>query len=337
MTKRAEPVTIYEVAKVAGVSIATVSRVMRGSVPVSAPVKERVLDAVRELRYVPQGAASALAGGGRAALGLVLPHLEGAYYAQLLIGFETEASALGFAVEVLLANPRTDVRAAVRDLAERCSGLAFMARSSIGDDLVTELRDARSVVAVARGQVRDVSSLRTENRAPAADLTAHLLATGRRRFAFVGDPEPGSDLEDRYAGFATTLTGAGVDVPEPLRHQLVERGGTEAAARLLDDGLPDAVMCGNDLIALALMRALSRAGVRIPDDVAVTGWDDILAARYVTPDLTTVTQPVEEMGRLAARALHAQVTGAATVPEAQVLPTAVVHRGSCCTAEAPRT
>lgn len=336
MAKRTEPVTIYEVAARAGVSIATVSRVMRGSLPVSGPVRERVLDAVRELRYVPQGAASALAGGGRAALGLVLPHLEGAYYAQLLIGFETEASSLGLAVEVLLANPKTDAGAAVRQLAERVVGVAFAARSAAGDELLAELTGPRSVVAVARGVVADVSSINTENRDAMGQLVGHLLATGRTSFAFLGDPEPGSDLRERYAGFAETLRRGGCPVPEPIRCPLTEAGGVDAARRLLAGPLPDAVVCGNDLIALALMQALAKAGVTVPDQVAVTGWDDILAARYITPGLTTVTQPVEELGRLAARRLHEQVHGAA-VPETQVLPTAVVHRGSCCTADSPRT
>ena len=152
-------VTIYSVAERAGVSISTVSRVMRGSVAVADATRDRVLQAVADLQYVPSGAASSLASQRQPSLGLVLPHLEGEYYANLVVGFELAAADLGYSVAVTLANRRSDARATVRALAERVDGLAFLARSAAGDELVKELAGPRAVVTLARGSVPGVHSI----------------------------------------------------------------------------------------------------------------------------------------------------------------------------------
>lgn len=330
----AHGVTIYQVAEYAGVSISTVSRVLRGSVPVSESTRQRVLAAVTKLKYVPSGAAASLATNRQPTLGMVLPHLSGEYYANLLIGFELAAGELGYNVAVTLANPRSDARAAVRVMAERVEGLAFMARSAAGDDLIGELAGPRAVVTAARGEVPGVPALFTANTAVAIELTGHLLDTGRSRFAFIGTPEPASDLRRRYDGVSQALLEHNTEPAAVIECRLKERAGLAVAEGLLAAGLPyDALVCGNDLLALAIHRTLTLAGVRIPDDVAVTGWDDIHAARYVTPGLTTVGQPVQELGRLAAIELHAQLTGesAPTRTSPRVIASRLVHRESCCT------
>lgn len=331
---KAGPATIYEVAERAGVSISTVSRVLRKSVPVAESTREKVLAAVAELRYVPTGAASSLARKRQPTLGLVLPHLEGEYYAELLIGFELAAADLGYSVGLTLANPRSDAREAVYTLAERVEGLAFMARSAASDDLISELSGPRAVVTVARAAVRGVPAVFSGNRASAYDLVTHLVESGRRRPLFVGVPERGSDMEGRHHGYLEAMADAGFHPADALKVPLGEAGGKRAAQMLLADGLKhDALVCGNDLMAVALLAELTEAGIRVPDDVAVTGWDDIHAARYVVPGLTTVSQPMRQLGRMAVEHLHARLTGESDPPEFVVLSSHVVYRGSCCVDE----
>lgn len=319
--------TIYAVADRAGVSIATVSRVLRGTAAVAPRTRDRVLSAATELRYLPSGAASQLASSRQATLGLVLPHIDGAYYSDLIVGFEQEAGEHDHSVSLLLANPRHDATRSVRDLAERVSGLGFLARSSAGDELITDLAGPRRVVTVARGALSGVPSLRVESLASARALTDHLVATGRRRFCYLGTPEPGSDVEERVAGFREALDEHGLQ-PVGVHHcGLDEESGTVAVREVLDRWPDvDALVCGNDLVALSALRELRERHRRVPDDCAVVGWDDILAARHVTPGLTTVRQPVQQVGRLAARLL---ITGNTAQAPAR-LPSSVVHRNSCC-------
>lgn len=335
--------TIYAVAERAGVSTATVSRVLRGTANVVDATRDRVLTAATELRYLPSGAASHLASRSAADLGLVLPHIDGQYYADLLVGFEAEAGDLGYAVGLVLANPRSNADAAVTALAERCQGLAFMARSSVSDRTVADLARARAAVTVARGTVPGIESFVTENRVRAARLVGHLLDTGRRLPVFAGHVEPGSDLAERHAGFVDAHRARGQEPAPVWTCSLDEAGGDDVARRFLDAAdRPDALVCGNDLVALAATRSLARAGVTTPDDLAVTGWDDIHAARYVTPGLTTVRQPVVELGRAAARRLHELITSdpvGTDEPVGEIVPTVwpteIVHRGSCCAGAGP--
>lgn len=188
---------------------------------------------------------------------------------------------------------------------------------------------------VARRRVPGVPSVFASNREAAAQLTDHLVETGRRRILFIGTPEPGSDLDERHRGYREALAAHRLEAAPAVEAPPDEASGFAVADRLLADGVPaDAVVCGNDLLALPIMQRFAEAGVRVPDDVAVTGWDDLHAARYVRPGLTTVAQPTRDLGRAAALALHTHRVARDEVrPEAQVLDSHVVHRGSCCNAE----
>lgn len=319
--------TIYAVAQRAGVSIATVSRVMRGTATVSPRTRDLVIEAAAALQYVPSAAASQLASHRQAALGLVLPHIDGAYYSDLIVGFEQEAGRLDHSVSLVLANPRADATRAVRHLAERVSGLAFMAHSSAGDQLIRDLAGPRRVLTAARSAIAGVPSLRVASRDNARLLTDHLLATGRRTLFFLGTAEPGSDIEERQQGFLQAHQDHGVAVGGTRDCTLDEAGGRRAVADVLTEhpGV-DGFVCGNDLVALSVLTTLHATGRTVPQDCAVVGWDDILTARHVIPALTTVRQPVRELGARAA-ALLVQPEGI----DEEVLASDVVHRGTCCT------
>ena len=322
--------TIYSVAERAGVSIATVSRVLQGSTAVSEKTRDRVVQAAEELRYVPLSAARSLAVRHHEAQGLVLPELSGPYYSELLMGFESRAAELGQSVVLILAEGKQDLPRAVRRLATRVDGLAMLGSAAIPDATVTALHGSKPVVLIAGDPRPDLDTVAAENTHSASELTAHVLAHGRRRLVFVGDPASGPDIRDRYAGFVAAHESAGLRPAEPVRVPLRESSGTAVADRLLSGDLEaDGLVCANDELALAAMLRLQEGGRHLPADVAVVGWDDVMTARYMQPGLTTVRQPVRELGVLAAERLHARIGGAADAPQAQLIPTQLVIRGSC--------
>ena len=325
--------TIYSVAERAGVSIATVSRVLQGSDKVSAKTRQRVMTAVEELRYMPLGAARSLAVRHHEAHGLLLPELSGPYYSELLMGFESRAAELGQSVVLMLAEGKDDVGRAVRSLATRVDGIALLASAAIPETVPETLASSKPVVVIAGEAKPDVEAITTENAASAKALTAHVLAHGRRRLVFAGDPDSGPDIRDRYAGFVAAHEDLRLTAAAPVRTDLRESAGAYLADRVLAGDLKtDALVCANDELALAVMKRLRQGGRTVPDDLAVVGWDDVMTARYVEPGLTTVRQPVRELGALAAERLHARITSADIVDETQVLPTQLVLRASCgCT------
>lgn len=327
-----ERATIYSVAERAEVSIATVSRVFQNSDKVAPATRERVLAAAASLDYLPDGSAKSLAAKRSGVLGLVVPELVGSYYAELLIGFESAAATAGLSVMLLIAGPDDHTASwRARHLASRVDGMAVMnGPCLIAPDDIERLSHRCAVVELAAGEDTMVTGGNREN---ARLLTEHLLDHGRRRFAFVGDPDLALDARDRYAGFAAALADAGVAVPAPIRVEFARPGGEEAARRILAAAsTPDACVCANDEIALTLQLELRRSGLEVPADLALTGWDDVPAAYYT--GLTTVCQPVRELGRAAAERLVALTqVGSPGAPAPDSVPiqlaTQPVIRSSC--------
>lgn len=325
------PATIYAVAESAGVSIATVSRVLQGTNRVAEPTRQRVLDAARDLDYLPRGSARALAAKKHEAVGLMLPELTGPYFAELLVGFESAAAELGLSVALVMTD-EPGLSRPLRQLAARVDGLAVMSgREQLASAELASLARRMPIVSVASGHADGIG---TENEGSAAALTTHLFGHGRRRLRFVGDPDLAVDAAGRYAGFAAAHGEAGIPVPPPIRVRFSENDGREVARRLLagndlpGSDLPDGLVCVNDEVAVALLDELQHAGIDVPGDLAVTGWDDVMTARYTRPGLTSVAQPVRDLGRLAVTTLAALIAGTRPA-EPTTLPTRIVFRGSC--------
>lgn len=323
------PATIYDVARHAGVAIATVSRALRGSAPVSEATRARVLAAVEELGFRPSHLGTSLAARRHAANGIVFPDLSGPYYAEVLLGYEETASRLGRSVLILGTRGLADADAAVLDLAGRVDGLVILGRT-VSDTVVQRLSTAGlPVVLLARPAVGQADALHTESRAAAAALADHLAGHGWARLQFLGSPDASSDASDRYEGAKDALARRGVGLGV-TRCQFDESAGRAAAGELLDRShRPDALMCANDEIALGAMRAAEARGLEVGVDVAITGWDDVMAARHTRPALTTVRQPMRALGALAAEALDERITGTRTAPRLQLLPTELVVRETC--------
>jgi LacI family transcriptional regulator len=351
------PATIYDVAALAKLSIATVSRVLQGTGPVSAKARARVGQAADELNYVPLRAARSLAVQRHEAHGLVLPDLAGPFYGDLLMGYERWAGEHGQSVILTVTHGNPDPSRTIRDLASRVDGIVVHG-NALELPVVHDLRRANvPIVLVAHPPVTGCDSVRTESASSAEQLTSRLIEHGRRQLLFVGDPASSYDVSERYAGFSAALQAHGLDVPKPEQLPLTEEAGAAFATTLLTAtggasgvgevsrrggarrgggarwgaGRPDGLVCANDELALAILKRLTEEGVAVPDDVVVTGWDDVMAARYVQPGLTTVRQPMAELGRLAAQRLHERVTGERTRARNDVLGTELVLRGSCGT------
>lgn len=343
--------TIYEVARRAGVSIATVSRALRDSDLVAEATRARVRAAAEELNFRPSRLGRSLAEGQHAASGIVFPDLVGPYYAEVVLGYEEVAAELGRSVLILTTRGRPDPATTVVELAGRVDGMAIMG-NTVADEVVAGIAaTGLPLVLLARDSVGTADTIRTSNEEPAAELAAHLAGHGYRRIAFLGDPTGAPDVAGRYAGLVGGLTVAGLPAPVAVPCELDVSAGENAARDLLGrSDRPDAIVCGNDEIALGVHLAAEAAGLRIPDDVAVTGWDDVLAARFA--GLTTVAQPMRELGATAARWLHERIaeraerpaertdrsgrttrrTGPGVTPAPvrhQVLPTRLVIRRSC--------
>ncbi len=258
--------TIYSVADAAGVSIATVSRVVQGTGAVSERTRTKVLDAIERLDYMPTAAARSLAVRQHEALGLVLPELTGPYFSELLMGFEETAAEHRLSVVLSLAEHGGTLDAdRFARLAATVDGIAVLG-GVVSDDALRRIARQKPLLVVAGADTPGVDRLSAENTTSSAALTAHLVDDhGRTRPVFVGDPDLAPDVRQRFEGFRGVLEARRIAVPDPLRGGLREEDGLRAAERLLADGMPaDAVVCANDEIALALTSRLAGAGVGSP-------------------------------------------------------------------------
>ena len=331
MVEDRQGVNIYTVAQEAGVSIATVSRVQRGIGQVAPETRQRVLNAIEALRYRPSSLGKGLARQRHSATGIVFPDLSGPYYSEVILGYEERAVAAEQSVLILGTHGRKRSGELVMDLAGRVDGMLIMGRT-VSDDVVKALgADGVPIVLLARPPVGKIPAVRAENVESAIQLTMHLLEHGHRRIAFLGDPELSPDAAERWSGFVQAHERAGVPAPvRPVRSDFRQADGYAAAASLLDnEPRPTALMCANDEIALGVYEAARELGIKIPDQLAVAGWDDIPVAQFLSPTLTTVRQPMRELGEQAAHLLLRRVKEDSRPLKSVRLPTELVLRGSC--------
>jgi LacI family transcriptional regulator len=320
--------TIRDVARRAGVSIATVSRAMRDPSIVSDQTLRRVQAAADELDYTPSHLGRQLAERRHAANGIVFPDLSGPYYAEVVLGYEAVASELGRAVLIMATHGRPAAREMITRLAGRCDGLVVLGQTVSDEVLVGLAERGVPLVTAARPAVTGVDSVSAENHRTAHALATHLAGSGAGSVVFLGDPERSPDVAERLAGLRSGADETDMDVTLLPVESMDEQGGARAAEDLCQrpGSLPDAIACANDELALGLMTSLRARGVVVPRDVQVTGWDDIMAARYA--ELTTVRQPLHDLGATAARFLDDLIEGRRAEPRHVVLPTELIVRSS---------
>jgi DNA-binding LacI/PurR family transcriptional regulator len=332
--------TISDVARLANVSIATVSRVVNGSAPVAADTVQQVWRAIDELNYMPSSAARSLAGRRTGSIGLFLPRTSGAFFASMLHGVEMGVRESGF--ELLIhAHPQ------VAREASRASSLAGLPLGEHNTDGVLVFTECLSDDEIRRLYLRgfpqvllfrsappgvEVPCVNVENKAGARQLVDHLIEVhGRRRIGFLRGPDGNEDTLWRERGYLESLAAHGI----PADPELVAVGNfTDTIAQAaVEDWLRrgvvfDAVFAGDDDAATGALLALRQAGLSVPEDVALVGFDDLSYARLFVPSLTTVRTPIETVGLMAARQLILLIqTGSAEMHT--LLPTEPVIRQSC--------
>ncbi len=327
--------TIREVATAAGVSVATVSRVVSGSDHrVSEGTRRRVRAVVARLRYQPNLVARGLKSRVTHTIGLIVPDISNPFYPAIARGIEDVANDAGLAV--LLCNTYEDLakeRSYLTLLRKRMvDGLIFATVSANTGHLRMLRRQGVPVVLIARApEGVGIDAVLVDNRRGGREATEHLLRLGHSRIAFIG-PHTHPVERDRLAGYKDALRAAGLR-PEPALlgdGGLSAEGGAAAAASLLRRRVRfSAVVACNDLMAIGAMEELRAKGRRLPEDVAVVGFDDITFASLVEPQLTTVAQPKYRMGRLAMERMMELLNGGDRRPRRLVLDPALVVRASC--------
>jgi DNA-binding LacI/PurR family transcriptional regulator len=334
MTDPTPSTTIQDVARHAGVSIATVSRVLNGTAPVIPSTAARVQQAIRELQYVPRTAARVLARRRTDTIGLLLPEISGAFFSPMLRGIEAGVRESGYAL-LIYATQRAADAPLYRPLGDHnTDGLLVFTDSMDDDDIVRLHRAGFPLVLLHQTPPDgvDIPVVTIENKDGAFKLVEHIIVEhGRRRIGFLRGPERHEDSAWRERGYLEAL--AAYDIPfDPglvAYGEFDEQAAAVAINQWLLDGVEfDAVFTGDDDAAMGVLHALRRGGRRVPEDVAVIGFDDVPFAPYVSPPLTTVRAPTEQIGREAVRQLVRVISGEPVVP-LTLLPTELVIRNSC--------
>jgi len=317
------PPTLEQVAALAGVSRATVSRVVNGSPKVSPAVRAQVERAVAKLGYVPNRAARSLVTRRADSVALVVsePHarfFSEPFFAGMVRGVSAALAETGVQLLLLIAQDLPDRGWLERYVVGGHVDGVLLA-SLHGDDPLPGTLERAGVPAVLIGRPVDQAApgsyVDADNRGGAGKAVGHLARRGRRRIATITGSLDMGVGQDRLEGYRDGLAAAGLAGAGDLVEtgDFTEEGGAAAMGRLLErpGGPVDAVFAASDLMAAGALRALRAAGRRVPEDVAVVGFEDSAVARYAQPPLTTVRQPIEEMGRQATRLLLAQVAGEA--------------------------
>src|SRR3954447_11734744 len=311
--KRPVLMDIRTVAERANVSIATVSRTINNVPTVNAKMAKRVWEVIRELNYFPNTQARALVSGRTRLLGLIVSEITNPFFPELIQGFEDIAVEAGY--EILISSTNYDPRRmslCIRRMLERkAEGVAVMT-FGIEEPLLDQLAERNiPMVFVDQGPDRPgISLLKVDYHHGIRQGVQHLAALGHRNIAFISGPMRLHSAQSRLAAFSKSLTECGIAINQDwiVEGDHTLEGGIVAADKLLvGPRAPTAVMCSNDLTAIGVLHKVYRAGLRVPDDLSIIGFDDIHITRVTIPPLTTIQMSRSELARSAVNALRAHV------------------------------
>lgn len=329
--------TIRDVARAANVSIATVSRALNGHGNVRANLRERVQSVAAALGYVPHTCARSLSLAQTNAIGVMLPDLHGEFYSEALRGMDGEASARG--LQLLLSNMHGDRRGTetLQFMRGRVDALILMAPDIDPERLLTHLPTSLPTVLISCPDVAaDHPQFRIDNAAGADAMVEHLIASGRRRIVHLSGPRGNRDAEERIAGYREAMARHGLS-PRILTGNFEEETGTAAALQLIADAeRADALFAANDMMAIGAMVAFQRAGLAVPDDIAVAGFDDIPLARFVTPALSTMRVGIAEIGAEAVSRIAAILAGETDTDVRRIVPQIIARASTLAKTEKGR-
>lgn len=325
--------TMKQVAARAGVSVATVSRVLNRSGNVAPDLRERVLEAVRELGYQPSALARGLRRQRTETVGLLVPQIDHPFFGTLLFHLEKQLFERGYRCFACSAeeDPRKEevyLDALVRQQVDGC----LIVPTSHGPVAVGRLHDRGMPLVLLDRDVPglDVDRVHSDNRSGAAAIARHLVDLGHRHVTIIGARERSVPIHERAHGARSVLDAAGVECDMRRSESLdpFEAGYLVALEVLRSERRPTALMALTDPLAIGAMRAVAQAGLRVPDDMSISGFDDITLASNVNPTLTTATQDVPQLAREAVELLLARVADPSRPATTRVVPSRLVVRHS---------
>jgi LacI family transcriptional regulator len=334
--KKKRGVTIKDVARASGVSYATVSRVLTGFEFVKETTRQRVMEAVESSGYVANLHARSLVGGRSQIIGLLVPNLDNGYVGTIMQGIDKALARANHDLMLFTSHRHPGkesfyVSAISNGLTD---GLLLIA-PLVPATYLEALRDQDfPYVLIDQADATESSSVvEATNWQGAYDATRYLIDLGHTRIAFIKGSPAVRSADDRLQGYKAALADYGISVLEELviEGDFQQQTGYESAKRLLQsvDPPPTAIFASNDLTAFGTMDAARERGLRIPDDISIIGFDDVPQASFVYPKLTTVRQPLEQMGQVAAKMLLEQIEDQSRPPQRVALATQLVIRDSC--------
>ncbi|SDQ34675.1 LacI family DNA-binding transcriptional regulator [Quadrisphaera sp. DSM 44207] len=334
---------LQDVAELAGVSIKTVSNVVNAHPQVRPDTRQRVQAAISALGYRPHAVGRQLRRGRTGLIALAVPELDAPYFAELARHVVTAAAAAGLTVLVEQTDRSLDAERAVVDAREAglVDGIVLNPVAMSAEELQARSREVPMVLVGEGARPAGVDHVGIDDHAAAAGAVDHLVRGGRRRIAFLGTQPPGplSTATWRQEGWAQALRAAGLDpAPElelPAAHYVPEEGRRAAAAAVAAGTDLDALLCANDLLALGALRGLEECGLRVPDDVAVVGWDDVAFAAYLSPPLSSVRPDLRHIATSAVEMLTERVEGTDAPGRRVVARSGLVVRRSSTGSPAP--
>jgi len=305
-------VTIKDVAREANVSVATVSRVLNDSGPVSDETKKLIREVAGRMRYVPHSGARSLITSKTETIGVLLPDLYGEFFSEVIRGMDDTAQKNGFHLLISRAYAdRHGIETAMKAMRGRVDGVVAMS-PDLDENSLLNLPSTIPVVllcSVPRGY--EIDSLTIQNSRGAREMVAHLVGLGHRRIAIIKGAARNYDAAERLRGYRTALKDAGI-APDPALERdgdFTEAAGYSAVVELLElADRPTAIFAANDSMAIGALSALRESGVDIPGEMAVAGFDDIPLARYMDPPLSSVHVPICELGARAVELLLHGIT-----------------------------
>lgn len=310
---------IKDVAQLAGVSIGTVSKYFNHPEQLRPATRERVGRVVEALGYRPNPIARSMRTGKTQIVAVLAPEIANPFYAEGFSSLSAQMVAAGY-LPLLIT---TDGNPLVEDAKELSLLIAhtdaivlYLLDAELNDRLLARLQAIKPTLLVTqRPHAKAASSVVIEEEEGMAELAQHLLSIGRRRIAFVGGPEKDSMTDTKYDGFLRALGASGIAPLRPLRcASFTPRAGFEAARAILEQGhlgniRPDAVCCANDALAMGVLKYMRARGIRVPEDIAVTGYDNLALSLITDPALTTVRLPLDEVAAVAVEFMRAGSDG----------------------------
>lgn len=327
-----KPATIRDVAERAGVSVASVSRVLTGSGKVADGTRDKVMEAVGALQYVPHSGARSLSTSRSQTIGVILPDLYGEFFSELIRGMDVAARTLGYHLIVSSSHDDADeASAAIRSMRGRVDGLIVLSPHLDAANLADSLAGGLPILLMNGGAAGGRPSIVVDNHGGAIQAVEHLIAAGRRRIAHISGPTGNLEAESRLAGYLEAMARAqlpAVVVEGAFDQSSGHRAAIELSARA---ERPDAIFAANDMMAVGALLALQDQGLGVPDDIAIVGFDDVPIAGLMRPGLTTLRINIAETGRGALERLVRLIgapTGSAADAACEVVRPELVVRSS---------